>query len=223
MVQERAQQQQDGQQQQRSTTLTPQQQKQQHQPHVQQRQQQMWQQEQEQRLRQQQQQQQQQQQVQQQQQQLQQQPQQQQQQQHAQYHHQVQQSLCRATSQMQCNTAYYAPLSPGYPNPLFGTYMLYFLKYCLPQVKTCFGCDQTLKPGGQIGKLPYDLVNVSNAKRFYYDRAGQLKERPGNVYYHVNAGCMKKHQAYFMASQMQKPYVIKDMMTPAQYQCQNLG
>ena len=29
------------------------------------------------------------------------------------------------------------PLSPGYPNPLFGTYMLYFLKHCPLQVKTC--------------------------------------------------------------------------------------
>ena len=85
----------------------------------------------------------------------------------------------------------FAPLSPGYPNPLFGTYMLYFLKHCPPQVKTCFGCGQTLKSGGQIGEPPYDLVIVSNAKRSYYDRAGQLQERPGNVYYHVNAGCMK--------------------------------
>ena len=95
--------------------------------------------------------------------------------------------------------------------------MLYFLKHCPPQVKTIFGCGQTLKPGGQIGKPPYDLVIVSNAKRSYYDRSGQLQERPGNVYYHVNAGCMKKHQAYFMASQVQIPSVIKDMMTPAHY------
>ena len=28
-----------------------------------------------------------------------------------------------------------ALLSPGYPNPLFRTYMLYFLKHCPPQVK----------------------------------------------------------------------------------------
>ena len=100
--------------------------------------------------------------------------------------------LCSATSQnqqlLQCSTAYYAPLSPGYPNPLFGTYMFYFLKHCPPQVKTCFGCGQTLKPGGQIGEPLYDLVIVSNAKRSYYDRAGQLQERPRNVYQHVNAG-----------------------------------
>ena len=38
----------------------------------------------------------------------------------------------------------FAPLSPGYPNPLFGTYMLYFLKHCPPQVKTCFGCGLDL-------------------------------------------------------------------------------
>ena len=111
----------------------------------------------------------------------------------------------------------FAPLSPGYPIPLFGTYMLYFLKHYPPQVKTCFGSGQTLKPGGQIREPPYDLVIVSNAKRSYYDRAGQLQERPGNLYYHVNAGSMKKHQAYFMVSQVQISYVIKDMMTPAHY------
>ena len=65
------------------------------------------------------------------------------------------------------------------------------------QVKTCFGCGQTLKPGGQIGEPPYDLVIVSNAKRSCYDRAGQLQERPRNVYYHINAGCMKKRQSIF--------------------------
>ena len=110
-----------------------------------------------------------------------------------------------------------APLSRGYPNPLFGSYMLYLLKHCPPQVKTCFGCGQTLKPGGQIREPPYDLVIASNVKRSYYDRAGQLQERPGNVYYHVNAWCMKKHQPYFTASQVEIPYVIKDMMTPALY------
>ena len=61
------------------------------------------------------------------------------------------------------------------------------------------------------------MIWLSNAKISYYDRAGQLQERPGNVYYHVNAGRMKKHQAYFMASQVEIPYVIKDMMTPAHY------
>jgi hypothetical protein len=58
------------------------------------------------------------------------------------------------------------------------------------------------------------LVIVSNAQRTYYGSAGQLQDRPNNVYYHINTGCMKRQQAYFMASQVQIPHSIKDMLTP---------
>ncbi len=88
------------------------------------------------------------------------------------------------------------------------------MQHCPPQVKTCFGCGQTLRPGGPIGQPPYDLVIVSNANRPFRDKTGQLQERPGNVYFHVNTGCLKRHQAYFMASQVQIPHLIRGMLTP---------
>jgi hypothetical protein len=91
--------------------------------------------------------------------------------------------------------------------------MLYLLQFCPPQVKTCFGCGQALKPGGEIGRAPCDLVIVSNAKRSYYDNTGTLKERPGNVYYHANTGCLKRQQAYFVASLVQTPEAIKNKLT----------
>ena len=112
-----------------------------------------------------------------------------------------------------CNVQY-LPLSPGYPSPLFGTYILYLMQHCPPQVKTCFGYGQTLRPGGQIGQPSYDLVIVSNANRPYRGSDGSLHERPGNVYFHVNAGCLKRCQAYFMASQVQTPGWMKDILTP---------
>ena len=77
-------------------------------------------------------------------------------------------------------------MHPGYPDPFFGSYMLYLLQFCPPQVKKCFGCGQALKPGGRIGEPPWDLVIVSNAIRKYYDAAGAARETPGNVYLHVN-------------------------------------
>lgn len=61
---------------------------------------------------------------------------------------------------------------PGYPNLLYGTYTQYLLQFCPSQVKTCFGCGQALKSGGELARPPCDLVIVSNAKRAYYNNAG---------------------------------------------------
>ena len=134
---------------------------------------------------------------------------------------QQKQQLAQHQLERSCNHPYtsksqqqYGPLSPGFPNPFFGTFVLYFLKYCPPQVKSCFGCGQTLQIGGQIGQPPNDLVIVSNANRPFYDRNGQLQERPGNVYFHVSTGCLKRHQAYFTASQVQIPHLIRNVLTP---------
>jgi len=97
--------------------------------------------------------------------------------------------------------------------------MLYFLQYSPPQVKTCFGCGQLLKPEGKIGQPPYDMVVVSNAQRPFYNRTtGQIQERPGNVYYHVNTGCLKRRQTYFIALQVQL-HSIRSMLTPVHHLC----
>ena len=62
------------------------------------------------------------------------------------------------------------------------------------------------------------MVVVSNAQRPFYSRTtGQLQERPGNVYYHVNTGCLKRRQAYFMALQVQIPHSIRSMLTPVRH------
>jgi membrane peptidoglycan carboxypeptidase len=56
---------------------------------------------------------------------------------------------------------------------------------------------------------------VSNAIRKYYDAAGAARETPGNVYFHVNTACLKKKQAYFLASLVQIPQEIRPFLTPA--------
>ena len=92
--------------------------------------------------------------------------------------------------------------------------MLYMLQFCPPQVRMCFGCGQSLKPGGQIGSPPCDLVVVSHATRTHYDKTGVCKDRPGNVYFHVNTGCLKRQQAYFIASLVQIPTAIRNILKP---------
>ena len=61
------------------------------------------------------------------------------------------------------------------------------------------------------------MVVVSNAQRPFYNRTGQLQEQPGNVYYHVNTGCLKRRQAYFIAYQVQIPHSIRTMLTPVHH------
>jgi len=77
----------------------------------------------------------------------------------------------------------------------------------------CYGCGQTLKPGGKIGDIPYDLVIVSNAMRRYKDQNGEIRERSGNVYFHVHQGCLKRHQPYFIPAFVEVPQAIKNFLT----------
>ena len=93
--------------------------------------------------------------------------------------------------------------------------MLYLLQFRPPQVRICFGCGQSLKPGGQIGRPPCDLVVVSHSNRLYPDKqTGTFKDRPGNVYFHANTGCLKRQLAYFIAALVQIPQQRRNMLTP---------
>ena len=102
----------------------------------------------------------------------------------------------------------------GYINPPFGAYFLNLLQCCPPQVRLCYGCGQALKPGGQIGQPPHDIVIVSNTTRTYRDSTGNMKERVGNVYYHVKNSCIKRHQPYFIPALVQVPLTVKLQLTP---------
>ena len=54
---------------------------------------------------------------------------------------------------------------PPYPSPYPNSFIVYFLGFCPVQTSVCFGCGSSLKPGGQIGNPPADLVIVSNMHR----------------------------------------------------------
>ena len=53
------------------------------------------------------------------------------------------------------------------PLPSYGSFVVYPLALCPPQVSTCYGCSAPLKPGGQIAPPPGDLVIVSNMMRSF--------------------------------------------------------
>jgi hypothetical protein len=69
------------------------------------------------------------------------------------------------------------------------------------QVKKCFGCGHALKPGGQIGEPPWDLVIVSNAIRKQVIRCSWRSERNAlECLLPCKHRMFEKKQAYFLAS-----------------------
>ena len=83
-------------------------------------------------------------------------------------------------------------------NPTTGTFVLNLLQCCPPLVRTCFGCSQSLKPGGIIASPPYDLTIITRMNRGYRSNSGgELMFKETNVYFHVHLSCIKMKQPYF--------------------------
>ncbi len=75
------------------------------------------------------------------------------------------------------------------------------LQLCPPLVRSCYGCSQTLKPGGTIGNPPHDLVIISRMKRSYRDPSTlEMRSREGNVYFHVHESCIRKLATLFRST-----------------------
>ena len=70
------------------------------------------------------------------------------------------------------------------------------------QTSVCFGCGTSLKPGGQIGSPPADLVIVSNMHR-EWRQDGETRRKAANVYFHCILGCMciRRKQPLFQPNQ----------------------
>ena len=112
------------------------------------------------------------------------------------------------------------PLSPSnalgrvpYPSPLPGQFIVYPLKFCPPQVSICYGCSNTLKPGGQIPLPPHDLVVASNMMRSF-QHGGQMRSKQSNVYFHCSGACIRAKQPYFSHCSM--PWFIRSSLTDQQ-------
>ena len=103
-------------------------------------------------------------------------------------------------------------ISHSYPSPERDTFVVYLLGMWPQRTSSCFGCNNSLKPGGSIGIPPADLVIVSNMIRTW-TKKGQHKNRQGNFYFHCVLICIQQKQPYFqtghcfIASQI-VPYIL---------------
>ena len=88
-------------------------------------------------------------------------------------------------------------MSPhNYPSPEQDMFIIYLLNLCTQQSSVCFGCRNTLKPDGFIGRPPSDLVIVSKMVRTW-THEGRPQSRPANVYFHCVPTCVRQKQPYF--------------------------
>ena len=80
----------------------------------------------------------------------------------------------------------------------YGGFRITFLLLCSPLVRLCYGCSQTLKPGGMIATPPNDFVIMTRMNRQYRDNTtGEIRSKEGNVYFHLNVHCIRRKQPYF--------------------------
>ena len=78
-------------------------------------------------------------------------------------------------------------------------FIVYLLQHCPQKISVCFGCGNTLKPGGFIGNPPMDLVIVSHMARSWV-QDNQVFSEHANVDFHYQQQCVQKKQSYFQAN-----------------------
>jgi hypothetical protein len=135
-------------------------------------------------------------------------------------------STSQTTSQAAMNPPYLSQPLPTFPIPtlpplspstmaagnvlLAGEqFILSLLQFCSPLVRNCFGCSQSLKPGGNISQPPFNLVVVTQMNRpFPSPQNGEIMFRKGNVYFHVQLSCIRMKQPCFTPDMVQLPPVL---------------
>jgi hypothetical protein len=97
------------------------------------------------------------------------------------------------------------------PDPIPGTYVVTLLKLCNARVSKCFGCNGQIRDGNNCTVPPNDMVIVSKAKRPYMDPLTGEKHMSalGNVYFHFNEVCVKRHNNVFIPALIIVPEEVK--------------
>ena len=117
-----------------------------------------------------------------------------------------------ATQQVNENTP---PTYPQRPKPAPGILVFARLAFLDSKVTRCYGCGNTLKPGGTTPHPPDDLVLTTRLRRQYY-KEGQLHTSPdiSSVYYHVNLYCIRVTFPSFHPNLCQIPSDLQQFLLP---------
>ena len=104
---------------------------------------------------------------------------------------------------------------PERPKPAPGIFAFGILSFLDSKVSRCYGCGQTLKPGGLISLAPDDLVLTTRLQRKYYkDGRQHISPDISSVYCHVNPYCVTTAFPGFQPSLCQVPSDLLPFLLP---------
>ena len=104
---------------------------------------------------------------------------------------------------------------PERPTPPLDIFAFGKLSFLDSKVSRCYGCRQTLKPGGLIPLAPDDLVLTTRLQRKYYKEGRQhISPDISSVYCHVNPYCVTTAFPGFQPSLCQVPSGLLPFLLP---------
>ena len=83
------------------------------------------------------------------------------------------------------------------------------------RVSRCYGCGQSLKPGGLVPQASDDLVVTTRPHRKYFkDGRQHISSDVSSVYYHVNLNCVNTAFPGFQSNHCQVPSDLLPFLPP---------
>ena len=83
------------------------------------------------------------------------------------------------------------------------------------QVRTCYGCGQSIRVPPAVPAPPHDLCLVNKEFRSYRAQDGSLKvsNTPQNCHYHLRHSCVQRKHANFLPTNVKIPECIRPNLT----------
>ena len=107
------------------------------------------------------------------------------------------------------------PPTPKRPKPLPGILVFARLSFLDSKVTRCYGCGDTLKPGGTNPPPPDDLVLTTRLRRQYLKKGRQHTSPDiSSVYYHVNPYCIRVTFPAFQPNSCRIPSDLQPFLLP---------
>ncbi|KAL9974524.1 hypothetical protein ACROYT_G011569 [Oculina patagonica] len=104
---------------------------------------------------------------------------------------------------------------PQRPKPPTGIFAFALLSFLDSKVSRCYGCGQSLKPGGLVPQAPNDLVVTTRLHRKYFKDGGHhVSPDVSSIYCHVNLYCVTTAFPGFQPNLCQLPSDLLPFLLP---------
>ena len=110
------------------------------------------------------------------------------------------------------------PYKPARHKPNPRSFIFAKLAFLDPRVSRCYGCEDQLKPGGNLPSPPNDLVMTTRLHlRYYKEGQLQVSSEIKPVYLHVSSYCAPSAYKDFNAASCQLPDDLRPHLQKEHY------